>query len=95
VQHVDDLRDDLELTRGDVKPEVERLNELSAYPFVWIRRYELERLKNCLRDLLFVKPSSESVIVIGELTHLFMICRPDGLPEKHVEEIVILRHWTP
>ena len=45
MQHVDNLCDDLELARGDVKPEVERLNELSTYPFVWIRRYELERLK--------------------------------------------------
>jgi len=44
VHHIDDLRDDLELARGDVEPDVERLDELSAYLLAWIRRYELERL---------------------------------------------------
>ena len=44
MQHIDDLRNDLELARGDIEPEVERLDELSAYLFAWIRRYELERL---------------------------------------------------
>jgi hypothetical protein len=44
MQHIDDLGDDLELARGDVEPEVERLDELSAYLLAWIRRYELEWL---------------------------------------------------
>lgn len=44
MQHIDDLRDDFELARGDVKPDVERLDELAAYLLPWIRRYELERL---------------------------------------------------
>ena len=47
MQHIDDLRNDfdLQVARGDVDPEVERLDEpeLSAYLFAWIRRYDLER----------------------------------------------------
>lgn len=48
VQHVDHLRDELQLVIRHLQPEVERLNQLPAYLFAGVRGNVVERLQNSL-----------------------------------------------